>query len=39
LEKADHDLRKAMFRLIEPFRVDYHQVESMLEIFKTIRGV
>lgn len=30
LEKADPELRKAMFRLIEPYRVDYYQIESML---------
>jgi hypothetical protein len=27
-----------MFRLIDPFRVDYHQIQTMLEIFRNIRG-
>jgi hypothetical protein len=38
LEKADAELRKAMFRLIDPFRVDYYQIEAINEIFKAIRG-
>lgn len=27
-----------MFRLIDPFRVDYYQIEAMLNIFNNIRG-
>jgi hypothetical protein len=38
LEKADAELRKAMFRLIDPFRVDYYQIEAINEIFKIPRG-
>ena len=38
MEKADAELRKAMFRLIDPFRVDYDQIEAINEIFKAIRG-
>jgi hypothetical protein len=38
LEKAEPDLRRAMFRLIDPFRVDYYQIEAMLEIFGSIRS-
>lgn len=28
-----------MFRLIDPFRVDYYQIEAINEIFKSPRGV
>ena len=37
LEKGDSDLRRAMFRLIDPFRIDYHQIQAIIEIFGGLR--
>ena len=38
LEKAEPELRRAMFRLIDPYRVDYSQIQTMIEIFRSLRG-
>lgn len=38
LNKAQVDLRKVMFKLIDPFRIDYYQIEMIIDIFKTVKG-
>jgi hypothetical protein len=38
VDKSDPELRKVMLKLIDPYRVDYYQIEIMIEIFKNIKS-